>query len=128
MGDWRLHHDPRGGFGAMSFRDERTGLDAFAETNVFLSTSPDSKFVKVLTAQHRLHDRVEVVRGLRFEVIEAGGTTTRDLTERGDWFGTLADVFGLAFTGVDGAALDDLWAFWSDKHERWLARQAELSG
>ena len=124
VGDWRLHHDPRGGFPAMSFRDEPATMAAFAERNVELSTSPDSKFVKVLTAQRRLADRVEVVRGLRFEVISDGGTTTRDLTERDDWFGVLGDVFGLRFADVDPAALDALWSHWRDKHERWLARGA----
>ncbi len=124
VGDWRLHHDPRGGFPAMSFRDEPATMAAFADRNVELSTSPDSKFVKVLTAQRRLADRVEVVRGLRFEVISDGGTTTRDLTERDDWFGVLGDVFGLRFADVDPAALDALWSRWRDKHERWLARDA----
>jgi N-hydroxyarylamine O-acetyltransferase len=123
VGDWRLHHDPRGGFRLMSFRDEATDLDAFAEMNRFLSTSPDSQFVKVLTAQRRLADRVEVLRGLVFETIGADGHTSRDLTERADWFGVLADHFGLRFTGVDPSALDELWRRWSDKHERWRGRQ-----
>jgi arylamine N-acetyltransferase len=124
VGDWRLHHDPRGGFPAMSFRDEPTSLDAFAATNEVLSTSPESKFVKVLTAQRRLEDRVEVVRGLVYEVVGEGGSTTRDLTDRTEWFGVLADSFGLTFPGVAPAALDELWSTWSDKHERWRARQA----
>lgn len=124
VGDWRLHHDPRGGFAAMSFRDGPATMAEFAATNEVLSTSPESKFVKVLTAQRRTADRVEVIRGLVFEEISAGGSTTRDLTRREDWFGALGDVFGLRFDGVEPAALDGLWDRWSDKHRRWRARQA----
>jgi arylamine N-acetyltransferase len=127
IGDWRLHHDPRGGFGAMSFREEAAALAEFAETNVELSTSPESGFVKVLTAQRRLADRVEVIRGLRLEVIEEGGTTTRDLVDRDEWFATLAETFGLRFDDVAPAALDLLWETWSDKHARWVTRQEEAA-
>jgi hypothetical protein len=108
----------------MSFRDGPATLDEFAATNVELSTSAASQFVKVVTAQRRLGDRVEVIRGLRHEVIEAGGTTTRDLVDRDEWFAVLADDFGLHFAGVAPAVLDELWSTWSDKHHRWVARQA----
>ena len=122
VGDWRLHHDPRGGFGAMSFRDEPTTLDVFADRNVELSTSPDSSFVKVLTAQRRSAGRVEVVRGLILELIEAGGRTTRDLTDREEWFGVLAERFGLTFDDVGPEALDDLWGGLLARHEAFRAR------
>jgi arylamine N-acetyltransferase len=124
VGDWRLHHDPRGGFGAMSFRDEPATLADFAERNVELSTSPGSQFVKVLTAQRRTGDRVQVVRGLIYEEITTDDRTERDLTDRDDWFGLLGDLFGLTFAGVDGVALDELWATLAAKHERFRARQA----
>jgi arylamine N-acetyltransferase len=122
VGDWRLHHDPRGGFPAMSFRAAATGMEAFAATNAVISTSPESKFVKVLTAQRRLADRVEVVRGLIFETIGEGGSTTRDLTRRDDWFGVLGDVFGLRFDGVQPEALDELWTVWSARHAEFRER------
>jgi len=128
VGDWRLHHDPRGGFPAMSFRDAPATMADFAATNEVLSTSPDSKFVKVLTAQRRTADRVEVVRGLVVETITETGREERDLTDRADWFGVLGDVFGLQFGGVDPAALDALWATWSDKHARWRARREADTG
>lgn len=127
VGDWRLHHDPRGGFPAMSFRDEPATLAAFAERNVELSTSPESPFVKVVTAQRRLADRVQVIRGLRLEVIESDGTTTRDLTERAEWFGVLADDFGLRFDDVEPEVLDELWSTWSRKHADWVTRQEEAA-
>ena len=127
VGDWRLHHDPNGGFGAMSFRDEPATLAEFAERNTELSTSPESPFVRVVTAQRRLADRVEVIRGLRHEVIGTGGRTTRDLVDREEWFATLADDFGLRFDDVEPAALDELWATWLGKHQRWLASQAETA-
>ena len=128
VGDWRLHHDPRGGFPAMSFRDEPATMADFAATNEVLSTSPESQFVKVLTAQRRTADRVQVVRGLVWEEITADGREERDLTERDDWFGVLGDVFGLRFEDVDPAAVDELWERWSDKHRRWRERQHDRTG
>jgi hypothetical protein len=125
VGDWRLHHDPRGGFAAMSFRDAPATMADFAATNEVISTSPESKFVKVMTAQRRTEDRVQVVRGLVWEEITADGREERELTERDDWFGVLGDVFGLRFADVDPAALDELWARWSDKHRRWRERQGQ---
>jgi hypothetical protein len=54
-------------------------------------------------------------------------TTWIALGERDEWFGTLAEVFGLRFDDVEPARLDELWSIWSDKHARWITRQEEAS-
>ena len=54
VGDWHLTHDPAGSFAGMSWRSAPVGMDAFAERHVWLSTSPDSGFVKVMTACNSL--------------------------------------------------------------------------
>ena len=53
VGDWHLSHDPAGGFAGMAWRSAPVEMDAFAERHAWLSTSPDSGFVRVLTAQRR---------------------------------------------------------------------------
>lgn len=63
VGDWHLTHDPSGSFAGMSFRAEPTGLDAFATRHEWLSTSPESGFVRVLTVQRRTPTGVDILRG-----------------------------------------------------------------
>jgi hypothetical protein len=43
-----------------------------------------------------------------------------DLTERADWFGALAEVFGLRFEHTPPEALDALWDRALAGHRRWL--------
>lgn len=118
-GDWHLTHDALGGFAGMSWRAEPTGMDAFAERHEWLSTSPDSGFVRVATAQRRDADGVDIVRGLVLTRVEAGVHTGADLTDRSDWFGVLADVFGLCFEHTPPEALDHLWDRALAGHRSW---------
>ena len=48
VGDWHLTHDPAGSFAGMSFRSAPVGTDAFVERHEWLSSSPESGFVRVL--------------------------------------------------------------------------------
>ena len=63
VGDWHLIHDPQGGFTGMAWRTAPTEIGAFAVRNEWLSTSPESGFVKFLTAQRRDATGVDVLRG-----------------------------------------------------------------
>jgi hypothetical protein len=74
-----------------------------------LSTSPDSNFVRLATAQRRDATGGDVLRGLVLTRVGEGATSRDALTERADWFAALADVFQLRFDGADPQRLDHLW-------------------
>ena len=61
--DWQFHHHSLGSFTGMVFSARPTTIDVFAPRNVHLSTSPESGFVKTLTAQRRDADGIDILRG-----------------------------------------------------------------
>lgn len=117
--DWLLTFGPPGGepTQAMAFSDTPVSMDAFATRHVHLSTSPESGFVRVPTAQRRQRDRVTIVRACTVTRAGAGGDERSIVDRRADWFALLADDFGLTFDGVAPAALDRLWATARNAHE-----------
>lgn len=117
VGDWHLEHDPAGAFTGMSFLAGPTDVDAFADRHHLMSTSPESGFVRVLTAQRRDADSVDIVRNLVHTRLTARGRETTDLVRRDDWAAVLGDVFGL----VPTRDTDALWARISRAHEEWAA-------
>ncbi|MGH9275609.1 MAG: arylamine N-acetyltransferase family protein [Acidimicrobiales bacterium] len=121
VGDWHLTHDPAGSFTGMSWRTAPATIGDFAERHRWLSTSPESGFVRVATAQRRDATGVDIVRGLVVTRVGEGAATTAPLTERADWFGALADIFDLRFEHTPPEALDNLWASALASHERWEA-------
>jgi N-hydroxyarylamine O-acetyltransferase len=109
IGDWHLTNDPAGSFVGMSWRASRASMGEFAERHVQLSTSPESNFVRLATAQRRDATGGDVLRGLVLARVGDGTASDSVLTERDDWFAALADVFGLRFDGADCDMLDRLW-------------------
>jgi N-hydroxyarylamine O-acetyltransferase len=87
----------------------------------WLSTSPDSGFVKVAMAERRDATGVDVIRGLVLTRIGQGASSGEPLTKRSDWFAALADVFDLRFDASDPAALDQLWNRTLAGHRAWEA-------
>ncbi|MEU9863584.1 arylamine N-acetyltransferase [Streptomyces sp. NPDC047971] len=122
-GGWRFTHDPRGAFTAMDFAPEPVRLSSFAAEHTRLSTSPDSGFVRVLTAQLRDAKGVDVLRGCVLRRIHAGGTDERVIDSADDWYDALGDVFRLDLTDVDGPARAELWHRVRTSHEEWEAAQ-----
>ena len=120
IGDWHLTHDPKGSFGGMSWWSAAASMDAFADRHRFLSTDPESGFVKVLAVQRREAERVHILRGLTFSRL-GEGAMQRDIDSRDDLLGTLADVFLLDVRSLDGARLDALWSKLAANHEDWVA-------
>jgi arylamine N-acetyltransferase len=120
VGDWHLTHDPAGGFTGMSWRAAEATIGDFTERHVWLSTSPDSGFVRTTTAQRRDATGVDIVRGLVLTRVGDRASTT-ELIERDDWFAALADVFDLRFDFVAPDALDHLWETSLAKHQAWDA-------
>ena len=94
VGDWHLTHDPAGSFTGMSWRSAPAQIDAFAERHVWLSTSPESGFVKLLAVQRRDATGVDILRGLSLTRIgdEARASTLTTSTELTD---ALGDLFAL---------------------------------
>ena len=122
VGDWHLTHDPAGGFAGMSWRTAEAGMDQFATRHRWLSTSPDSGFVRVAAAQRRDATGADILRGLVLTRVGTGTAPSEPLTERDDWFAVLADVCGLRFDGIATEALDRLWARSLAAHHAWEGR------
>jgi N-hydroxyarylamine O-acetyltransferase len=120
VGDWHLAHDPLGGFAGMSWRSATTTMDAFEERHRWLSTSPESGFVRVATAQRRDDEGVDILRGMVLTRVADGVQAGADLTQRADWFDALAEVFGLRFVYTAPEALDRLWERTLAGHHAWV--------
>lgn len=121
-GAWHLRHDPRGSFlgtsvGAAPVPD----LTLFAERHAHLSTSPESGFVRSVTAQRRDATGVDILRALTLTRMGVDGGTQRVVDDRGEWFGVLADVYGLHLADASPASRDRLWAHANAAHAAHLA-------
>ena len=122
IGDWHFVHDPQGSFVGMNFRSSVTDLGAFEDRHRHLSTSPESGFVRTVTAQRRQQHGVTALRALTFTARDRNGTSTRIVTEREEWFELLADEFLLRLGGVGGDARDRLWASARAAHDAWATQ------
>jgi arylamine N-acetyltransferase len=125
VGDWHLTHDPLGAFAKISWRSGPATMADFAARHEWLSTSPESGFVRVATAQHRDNTGVDIIRGLiHTRVSDGRATEWAPLVDRADWFEVLADVFGLRFNGIEPELLDRLWARVLDAHKAFSRTQS----
>jgi arylamine N-acetyltransferase len=121
-GWWHVRHDERGSFLGMSVRAEPiTDHALFAARHRVLSTSPDSGFVRCVTAQRRTADGAVIVRGLVRKALAPASTDERVVDERAAWFELLADEFGLRLAETSTSARDGLWAHAVRAHEALLA-------
>jgi arylamine N-acetyltransferase len=109
VGDWHLTHDPAGSFAGMSWRERVASMDEFVERHRWLSSSPESGFVRVATAQRRDATGADILRGLVLTRVGAGASNSKPLTNRAEWFAALADVCALRFDRSEPDMLDRLW-------------------
>jgi hypothetical protein len=114
-GGWRFDHDPRGAFLGIDFRPEPTGMSAFADKHQWLSTAPESSFVRVATVARRDATGVDELRGLR---LTRTGTEPADtlLEKPADYFEALTGIFGITLDDTDRATL---WPRLCAAHEQW---------
>lgn len=115
--DWHLTHDPAGGFAGMGWRAAAATAGAFDERHRWLSTSPESGFVKVLTVQRRDASGVDVLRGLTCRRVGVGAADV-DITSVDELVDVLHGTFGLP---VDELGVDRIRALWGPLHASHLA-------
>jgi N-hydroxyarylamine O-acetyltransferase len=120
VGDWHLTHDPKGGFAGMAWRSAPTEMVAFVDQNQRLSTSPESGFVKVFTAQRRDATGVDVVRGLSLLRIGFGEKDTT-IESKDELVDVLRDLFALDLGPMPADAIDAFWLKLRRDHEAWEA-------
>ena len=120
IGEWHLTHDPAGGFTGMTWRAAPTTMDAFAERNEWLSTSPDSGFVRFLTTQRRDEAGVDILRGLTLKRL-GDGAMDATLTTKAELVDALGDLFGIDVATVDPTAFDEMWQRVHAAHLTWEA-------
>jgi arylamine N-acetyltransferase len=120
VGDWHLTHDPLGMFPGMSWRSAPATMDAFAERNRWLSTAPESGFVKVLSAQRRDATGVDALSGLWLRRVGADAYDSI-VESRDDLVDVLRDRFGLDLEAMTRGSteIDALWARAHRAHVAW---------
>ena len=127
-GAWRFVHDPvQESFTAMDFGPEPVAMSRFEQRHEFLSSSPESGFVRVLKLLRR---EPGTAYGLTGCVLVRQDATVRDervLTTSTEWFDAVADVFGMPLSEVDAEARASLWRWLSESHESWATSTASAS-
>lgn len=119
VGDWHLTHDPAGSFTGMSWKSDRAEMDAFEERHRWLSTSEESGFVKVLSAQRREATGVDILRGLVRSRV-GSGAMEHTIESKTEFVDTLDDVFLVNVRTIDAAAMERLWSDLCVHHEAWV--------
>lgn len=120
-GGWRFEHDARGSFVGADWEPRPAAVADFVERHTWLESSPESGFVRTCAVQRRDAGGVDDLTGLVLERRDGSDTPGRALETPAEWYGALADVFGLALTDLDAAARDALWRRVHAAHEAWLA-------
>ena len=117
IGDWRFERlgddDADGGMAPVSFEEATTATGAFEPAHERNTTSLDSPFVRMVTAQRRPRTGSTVLRGRVLTTRRGNDVHRRAVTDRAEWFALLAGGLGLPLTapgsGADPDALDRLW-------------------
>lgn len=126
---WRFDHDHRGAFAGMDFRQATATQADFAARHQWLSTSPESGFVRTFVIQRRDEGGYDELRGLTLHRVDEGGRRTRTIETSSDWFAAMADVFDLPLHDVDQAERARLWERTKTAHDAWVAsRPATTAG
>jgi arylamine N-acetyltransferase len=120
-GGWRWDHDPRGSFVGMDFRPVRATPDDFRARHEYLSTSPQSPFVRTCTVQRRDAGGVDELTGCVLRRLGDDDAPARTLETSAEWYGVLRDVFDLPLDDVGAAEREALWARVRAAHAAWLA-------
>lgn len=120
VGDWHLRHDPAGTFAGMTWRSATATMAEFQARHEWLSTSPESGFVRFLNVQRRDATGVDLLRGLTLRRIGVGASETVPHTA-GELADCLGDIFAIDVAGIDPVAFDQMWQRTYAAHLAWLA-------
>lgn len=118
---WRFDRSPRGAIAALDIAAAAAGTADFAAWHDFLSTSPESRLVRVVAVLRRDATGSDAMLGCMLRRLGADGRSEREITSRADWFDALADVFGLTLGEVGAEERTALWDRVRSAHDRWLA-------
>ncbi|HEY3465419.1 MAG TPA: arylamine N-acetyltransferase [Amycolatopsis sp.] len=112
-GGWRFDHDPSGSFVGFDFAPGPAEMADFAEKHAWLSTSPESGFVRVCVIQRRDARGVDTLRAL---TLNRHGD--KELVESPtDWWSAAADVFGITPGLFTAEERERLWRQVVAQHE-----------
>lgn len=123
-GGWRLDHDPAGCFEGMDFRAARATMADFEARHEYLSTSPESSFVRTCSVERRDGRGVDVLKGCALHRHGEDPVAPRTLETADEWFGALREIFDLPLDDLDAADRAALWSRVREAHEAWLAASA----
>jgi len=119
---WRLDHDPRSSLIGMDFESAPATMQAFEAQHAHLSLSPDSPFVRLLSAFRRKSRSTAILRALTLTELTATDLSTTILETEADLYTALDDVFGLPMSHLSRAERTQLWHRATAQHEDFLAR------
>jgi N-hydroxyarylamine O-acetyltransferase len=121
-GGWRMLQGGGDDVGIIDVDTEEPQAAEIAAAHEYLSSSPESGFVRTATFQRRDANGADVLRARTLSRIERDDTRTRLLADEREWFAAVADVFGLDLPDVEAAERRALWERVCAQHEAWVAR------
>jgi arylamine N-acetyltransferase len=116
---WTYRHLPDGVLRGVVVTSRDHSAAAVAASHLFLSTSPDSPFRRVVVAQRIDGPAQRGVRGLVHTVTAPDGRQQRDLTSYDEWRAALADDLLLPAADVTDDEWAALWRRTQDAHRAW---------
>lgn len=125
VGDWHLTADPSCWIAGVSMADQPSKMTDFLDRHHFNVHSPESGYVKVVTAQLRQPNGKTILRGCVLTITDGEIVTTHTSESLPEWLDVLRDKFGLTFDHVPVAELLKLWAKVRHIHEEWLQTQVK---
>jgi N-hydroxyarylamine O-acetyltransferase len=123
-GGWRFDHDPGGSFAGMDFRPARATVADFQARHEYLSTSPESGFVRTCAVQRRDAGGVDMLTGCVLSRPGDPACDRRTIETRREWFEMLGDVFDLPLHDLAATDRERLWRRVRTAHEAWLSDRA----
>jgi N-hydroxyarylamine O-acetyltransferase len=120
-GGWRMVQGEGEDAGVIDVDTQEPQAAELAAAHERLSTSPESRFVRTTTCQLRDARGADILRARTLSRVERDAKRSRVLADEGEWFGALADVFGLELPDVDAAERRALWERVAAQHEAWAA-------
>src|SRR5262249_54830622 len=106
---WRFRHDPSGSFKGMDFEDALARQEQFERGHLHMSTSPTSNFVTNVIVARRDATGVDKLINTTVMRIEGPRIVGWALSSSAEFFGALADVYGLTLDDLDADDRERLW-------------------